>query len=128
MGRRFLAIFFALGIGVAAHGSFAAGEPHLEDAVKAAYLFKFSHYVEWPAENSAEPLVIGVAGADPIADELDRVAAENRSKGHPVAIRRMRPEDSTAGLQILFIGRLDQDGVNQWLGRVRGQPILTVTD
>jgi hypothetical protein len=59
--------------GVTAHAQREASE----SSVKAAFLYKFANYVEWPANAFASPsapLVIGVAGADAIAADLERIA------------------------------------------------------
>jgi len=55
--------------GAAAQVPLAAGE----DEVKAAFLFKFASFVEWPVgtfQRADEPLVIGVAGDDGVAASL----------------------------------------------------------
>jgi hypothetical protein len=94
----------------------------LEDAVIAAYLSKFCHYVEWPGK-PVESLVIGVIGAEPVAGELDKIAL-NRA----IVIRRLGPEDSLTGLNVLFIAGLGTRQVARLLERSRDLPILTVTD
>src|SRR5688500_4442806 len=54
----------------------AAEDAALERTVKAAFVYKFLSYVEWPAGSFARPdspIVIGVYGADDIAAELAQV-------------------------------------------------------
>jgi hypothetical protein len=89
----------------------AGGQPasipaqNLERSVKAAYLFKFLGYVEFPAagENGG-PLVVGVLGADDVAAELTRITAGKMVNGRPVAVRSVREGETLAGLQMLFVG------------------------
>jgi hypothetical protein len=85
-----------------------AQAPVSEFQVKAAYLYKFLGYVEWPMdafEHPDSPFVVGVAGADATADELASVVAGRQVGGRAVVTRRLRPGDSLAGLHALFVGR-----------------------
>ena len=43
------------------------------EAVKAAYLFRFAQYVEWPPIAADAPFVIAVSGAEEVAAHLDRL-------------------------------------------------------
>ena len=43
------------------------------EAVKAAYLFRFAQYVEWPEAPADVPFVIAVSGADDVAVHLERL-------------------------------------------------------
>ena len=101
----------------------------LEQRVKAAFLFKFGGYVEWPDNvfpRKESPLVIGVAGADALADELSQVVAGRTLNGRPVTVRRVRAGEALSNIHILFVGRPEIDRLNELL--VQAQPVLTVTD
>lgn len=104
----------------------------LERRVKAAFLYKFAGYVEWPAQafvGPDEPLVIGVVGADALADELEQVVAGRRVGSRPLSTRRLSRVDPTAGVHILFVGRgVDRAQAFDLLARTHGQPVLTVTE
>ena len=106
-------------------------DPILEEHIKAAFLFKFAGYVEWPS-SSIDPLdlpfTIGVMGADKIADELTHLSRDNKVNDRPVLIKILRPGDSLAGLDILFIGRRERSRLQILLNQAKAQPILTVTE
>lgn len=113
----------------------AAGLAHpqapLESAVKAAYLYKFATFVEWPEGSFARPdsvLQIGVAGNDALVGHLARTVDGRSVNGHAVAIRKVRRGESTAGLHILFVGAQDRAAIGDYLQAARGQSVLTVTD
>ena len=106
-----------------------AAEDHaLENAVKAAYLYKFGGYVTWPRDNADSPLVIGVAGADGIAEELQKIASAGTAKARPLIVRRIRPDESLAGLDMVFAGPLKHAELTSLLAKTHDLPILTVTD
>jgi len=103
----------------------------VEYQVKAAFLYKFGAYVEWPAQAFAQadsPLVIGVMGASTVADELTQMAAGRNINGHPVAVRKMRRGDALTGVHILFIARTDNDKLAEILSATKGQAVLIVTE
>ena len=79
----------------------------LERSVKAAFLYKFLGYVEFPAgtfTDAAAPLAIGVIGADELAAELSRLVAGRNVQSRPVVVRTFRDNETPAGVQLLFIG------------------------
>jgi hypothetical protein len=105
--------------------------PEVERQVKAAYLYKFGSYVEWPERTFARadsPLQIGVIGADALADELAQLTAGRTVNGRPVTVKKLRRDDSTAGINVLFIGRSNAGRTAEILASVKGQPMLTVTE
>jgi hypothetical protein len=112
----------------------AAEEPALamQERVKAAFLYKFAGYVEWPPRAFAEaasPIVIGVAGADAIAHELERAAVGRTVAGRGVQVRRLaRGEKAEACCQILFIAERERARSPDLLAQAQGKPVLVVTE
>ena len=101
-----------------------------EASVKAAFLYKFANYIEWPPAAfaaPASPLVIGVVGADDIGTELERIAPGRAVNGHPVSVKRVREGEALRGIHLLFIGK-DQPALAALLRSAQGQSVLTVTD
>jgi hypothetical protein len=102
-----------------------------EYQVKAAFLYKFMGYVEWPARAQVGPetqLVIGVMGADALVDELAQVVASRSVNGRPVAVRKLRPGDPIAGLRVLFIGQAAGARAADVIAAANANGVLTVTE
>lgn len=111
-------------------GRAATGDGALEDVVKAAYLYKFTPFVEWPASAftaPSSPFTICVLGADPIGASLDQVLAGRQVGEHSVRIRRLQAADLPDGCQILYVAA-SRAQVSAALDRVKGAPVLTVTE
>jgi hypothetical protein len=104
----------------------------VQQRIKAAFLYKFAAYVEWPAAAFAEPespIVIGVAGSDAIAKEVEQAVAGRKVGGRPLQVRRLgRAESANDCCQILFIGGGESERAADLLARAQGRPVLTVTE
>jgi hypothetical protein len=112
-----------------AHATPAA--PPTEYQVKAAYLFNFGQFVEWPATAYASPtapFVIGIVGDDPFGNAIDEIVRGESLAGHPLVVRRFRTPEEIAGCNILFIGRSEAPRIERTLQALRGRHVLTVTD
>jgi hypothetical protein len=76
-----------------------------EYAIKAAYLYQFGHYIQWPADSFADdqsPFVIGVLGVDPFGDALDEIARNKKVAGRPIVIGRFASTADYKPCHILF--------------------------
>lgn len=103
----------------------------LERAVKAAFVYKFLAYVEWPAtsfDSADTPLVIGVQGADDIAAELQQIVAGRAVGDRPLQVKRLREGDAVAGLHVLVVGRSEAARIAPLARALQGRPTLVVTE
>lgn len=99
--------------------------------VKAAFLFNFSQFVDWPDMAFADaqsPLVIGVLGTDPFGNALDEIVRGETVKGRPLEVRRFRSVGEMDTCHILFIDRSEQRRFAEILAGLKGRSILTVGD
>jgi hypothetical protein len=102
----------------------------LERRVKAAFLYKFLGYAEFPPAafaDASSPLTIGVIGADDLAAELARIVAGRTINNRGVVVRVMREADLPATLQLLFVGGSDAPRVGRVVHQA-GTTALIVTD
>lgn len=105
--------------------------PASEYQVKAAFLFNFAQFVEWPASafpQSQTPLVIGVLGQDPFGSFLDETVRGERVNNRALTIRRYRRVEEIQTCHVLFISRSETDRLDQILGSLKYRKILTVAD
>lgn len=109
----------------------SSAPPAAEYQVKAAYLFNFGQFVEWPSqayEAPDAPFVIGVVGEDPFGKTLDDVVAGESLGGHAFVVRRFRSPQDISACHILFIGRNEAALLEETLKALKGRSVLTVTD
>jgi len=100
------------------------------EEVKAAYLYRFLAYVDWPDAafgGPATPIVIGVVGNDVVATELARVLAGRTAHGRALVARRLVVGDALDDVHVVYVG----DAAllrSAWLQRARDRPLLLVAD
>ena len=92
-----------------------------EYAIKAAFLYNFLKYVEWPTATSEEPLVLCVAGQNPFGRELEQFEGE-RINGRPIRTRLI-PGPET-GCHAIFMPATSNRSV--YLRAARGASVLTI--
>lgn len=133
--RHAAAVVLALGVtlgGFAASGVTTAS-PNKEYDIKAAFLFNFASFVEWPSTAFATPsapFVIGILGDDPFGPILEEIVDGEQINGHPIAVRRLtsRQFAEAGACHILFIGKSESRRLVPLLQQLRGRPVLTVAD
>lgn len=100
-----------------------------EAGIKAAYLYKFLPYVDWPAATlpaADTPLVVGVAGAGTVHAELQGIVAGRQVNGRAVETRVVAAGDPLDGLHVLFVGKgASPPGL---IERLQGRPTLVISD
>lgn len=107
-------------------------EDHLAHEIKAAFLYQFGSYVEWPEgtfESEHDPLLIGVLGDEQVAQPLQDIVSHRSLRNRPIAMRRMRENDDPRNVHIFFIGSdIDPAVAKAAIARARGHPVLTVSE
>jgi len=123
---------FALAAGVLFRtiGAAQSDQPS-EYEVKAAFLFNFTKFVEWPDrsfDDSHAPIVIGIVGDDPFGDSLLRIVAGQKAQGRAIIIIKYRRGDDLRRCHILFISASERQRSPQILAGLRDASVLTVSD
>jgi hypothetical protein len=99
-----------------------------EFEVKAAFLYKFASFVEWPHDERNLPISICVVGQDPFGEALDRVVQGKTINGREFVIRRMKSGEAMGDCHIAFISGSERKRLRAALDRLQGVPVLTVGD
>jgi hypothetical protein len=126
-GIALLAVLLPAGILSLAHGE---RQPAPEYAVKAAFLYNFAKFVEWPDDgfaNPASPLVLCVLGEDPFGDALRSLSGKTVN-GRPLAIRHASTLGELERCHLLFVCSSEKSILPKILGETKDRSILTVGD
>jgi hypothetical protein len=105
-----------------------ASSTTLERRVKAAFLYKFLGYAEFPPgafQDAGAPLVIGVLDADDLAAELARTVAGRGIGNRALVVRVLREGEGAAPVHMLFVGGFDGARVARLLRQTNGMLVVT---
>jgi hypothetical protein len=103
-------------------------DPLPEYPVKAAFLYHFLEFVEWPAASPLPPsrVTIGVLGRDPFGEVLDKAILKKVVAGRTLTVRRFTSIAALERCEILFISSSEMPRLAEILGRLKGAAVLTV--
>jgi hypothetical protein len=132
IGTRFAcaALLLTGGWGLAIRSVRAEQDP-TEYQVKAAYLFNFLKFVEWPGDPLADThghWVIGIVGDNPFGDELTQTISGKTVQGHELQIKRFQPGEDLHTCHVLFISVSEKKRLPSLLAALSGSSVLTVAD
>lgn len=111
--------------------AYAPATAPTEYQVKAAFLYNFAKFVEWPAESFAKPdaeFQICVWRSNPFGDDLEEVVRGKSIRRHPIRILAARSLQDLASCHILFVGYADEARVPQLLLGLNRQSTLVVSE
>ena len=77
-----------------------------EYQLKAAFLYNFTKFVEWPAasfENETSPIMIGIVGQNPFGDDMEKIVKGRTVNGRAIVVRFIRATDEVSALHLLFV-------------------------
>jgi hypothetical protein len=120
-----------LGAALLCVSSASAQEPPTlpEYTVKAGFIFNFAKYVEWPAdafEKADSPIMIGIVGADPFGEGLEKTSRGKTVRSRTLSVRRFRDPSELQRVHLLFIPRTEKGRLPEILKHVESWPVLTV--
>ena len=105
-----------------------ADGPRAESEVKAAFLYNFTRFIEWPESAFSEsdpPLVVGVLGKSRAGSALEGLEGRT-SKGRRLVIRHYKDVKKPQKSHVLFIAHSERQRLKEILHRIQDWNVLTV--
>lgn len=101
-----------------------------EYEVKAAFLYNFVKFVQWPRNGPAgeDPIEVAVLGQDPFGTRLDETLAGKTADGRPFLVKRVRVAREAEAADVLFLAARMDESPQKVLAALAGRPILTIGD
>lgn len=99
-----------------------------EYQIKAAFLYNFLKFVDWPSEalpETSDAITICVFGDDPFGEALESIK-DKIVKSRRITIRRIGPVKDLESCHVLFVGASEETRVPQVMQSLRGSSVLTV--
>ena len=106
-------------------------QKEIEHKLKAAYLFHFLQFAEWPDsvfENEKSPIILAVLGKDPFGKILDETVMSEKIGDHPIIIKRFQSFNQLDFCHVLYIGSSEKYTFRNILKHIGESPVLTISD
>ena len=100
-----------------------------EDQLKAAFLYNFTKFVEWPPDRFADetsPIVIGVFGPDQFARELEAAVAGRTVNGRAIAVRKLAKAGDARSAHAVFVDATAEAELGELIAISSEAGVLTV--
>jgi hypothetical protein len=102
-----------------------------EHEVKAEFIERFTHFIDWPDSAFASPsapFVVCAWGQSPLSSQLERVLSRGRLKARPVRLLQVESWDRLQPCHILYVATRDRAAIRGIVASTRGKPLLSVGD
>lgn len=111
-------------------GAFARAQTApTEYQIKAAFIYHFAEFVDWPPQaftGASSPMVIGILGENVFGDNLQRTINGKTVRGHPLQVKQFTSLAEATNCQVLFISASEKDNLPKILAQLQGGNILIV--
>jgi hypothetical protein len=112
-------------------GGLAAAQPPQpgERAIKAAFLYNFTKFIDWPESAFAEPeapFTVCVFADAAFHEHVMAIMQGEQVRSRPVVVVRRAVPNGLATCHMAYFGRPEADAAARWMGQLRELPILTV--
>lgn len=105
-----------------------AQQRYTEAEVKAAFLYRFTGYIEWPPQAlDRSTFTVAVLGSTQVATELERLLPGRSVKDLPARVKRIRRLSELGDAQMLYVAESYRD-IRQVMHALGTKPVLVVTD
>jgi hypothetical protein len=108
----------------------AVAQDVTESALKAAFVYNFAKFTEWPADAvpATGPFVMCVVGDEGLARELERTVRGHLLGGRAIAVSMVAVPSLQGACHVLYVSRVSADEAAQIVATLSHAPVLTLSD
>lgn len=102
-----------------------------EYQIKAAFLFNFARFVEWPVAafpSADSPLKLCILGEDPFGAALDETVRGERVRERQLVVQRLAEVVDVSSCQLVFLSASERGRFPEILGELVSKSVLTVSE
>ena len=100
-----------------------------EFQLKAAFLYNFTKFVQWPEtqfQGPTSPLVLGVIGQSPVTTELETLVKNRKVGNRALVVQKVSTHEEADNVHLLFVPAGEELRAEKWLQSLSRSPLLTV--
>jgi len=127
--RKLILLFLGSTLLLAAPSGLTQNSAPSEYQLKAAYIYNFAKFIDWPPSAFSDdkaPFVIGMLGGNPFGNNLERTIVGKEVNARPIVLRPFASAKDASKCHLLFISNSMQDRLPEIFTALRGAPVLTV--
>lgn len=101
-----------------------------EYEIKAAYLYNFINYIDWPADAlppAGGTITIGIVGETPFGAAFDPLNGK-QTKGRKLVVKQVASTNDLKQCQIVFVCVSEKSRLSEYLGQLKDARLLTVSE
>jgi hypothetical protein len=102
-----------------------------EYQIKAAFLFNFAKFVDWPPESfptTNSPIIIGVVGKNVFGNDLENVIRDKTVNNRRFQFVAVKSAAEATNCHILFISPSEKDNLKKIVDSLHNASVLTVSE
>jgi hypothetical protein len=99
-----------------------------EYELKAAFLYNFTKFVEWPSVPNPDAFNICILGDDPFGETLDQLVKGKTAYSRKIRVLRLKEPAEARQCPIVFVRDEESTKAAKLIEAVRGAPVLTVSE
>ena len=102
-----------------------------EYRIKAAFLYNFAKFTEWPADkfrDETAPMILCVIGTDPFGPVLENTVIRKKIKGRSIIVNRSTTVDNLKSCHVLFVSSSERENLPEIVASLSGAAVLTTGD
>lgn len=106
-----------------------AAEVTKEDQIKAAYLYNFTKFIEWPGRcfsNTGDPIVIAVLGPAEFSAELEKIVKDRKVNGRGISVKSVAAAEEVRAVHVLFVSATDEARFEDLRPLIESSPVLAI--
>ncbi|HTI09217.1 MAG TPA: YfiR family protein [Puia sp.] len=96
--------------------------------VHANIIYRFTKYIDWPADRKSGDFIIGIVGDSPLFEDLKSLTANKTVGNQKIIVIKMSPSANSYNCHILFIGEEESSSLRRIANLTSGAPILIVSE
>lgn len=100
----------------------------IEARVKAAFIYNYARFIEWPQSDSQSPFTIAVVGQNDLRSVLEETVRGKTANGRRVQVKQLANLQDSDAFQILLIERSENKKMKDITKAIAGKTVLTVCD
>lgn len=123
--------FVVLGVFMGASFKTFGQEGASEYQVKAAFIYNFAKFVEWPRNafpNTNSPIVLGILGKNVFGSDLEKTIRDRKVNNHPFVFKTLTSAAEATNCHILFVSSSEKGDFAKIVSTLHNATVLTVSE